>query len=474
MQKNPGKDISPFVNPAMIESVNVVREPSLYDYWLMLVRDKWRILISIAIGMLVATVIVNSMAVQYRSKTRLLVEPIAQNKQASLGAYEYVNSPRLFYKTQYEIITSRNIAKQVINSLGLLNDKRFMANFASNKELSDPTGSLSDLPLTQIQTQITTADELETFVDFLLGALRVSGGSDSQIFNIEYEAPDPFLASDIANAIADSYINFGVSSRGKGAVHATDWLTRQDNNLRLKLEKSETKLQEFKHQHSMLGTGINQEVSNTKLSALAKELIIAQSARSDAQVRYYQIKSIRDQNGDVKSISSILNNVVIVKLKQAEIDQAREVSELSQRYGSNHPKLITAKTKLLKAQNTINDVVSDIVENLRKEVALTHAREQKLRGLIAQEEESARDFQSKDFLLGKLEQEVEYSRRMYESFLAKASDIESKTNFNISNITILDPAHPVLKPFSPNIKRIFILCTIIGAFIGVLFTFLRR
>lgn len=472
MQQNPGKGISPFGNQAMIESVNVVREPGLYDYWLLLARSKWRILIFIAIGMLAAVLIINSMTAQYRSTTRLLVEPITQTKQVSLGAYEYVDSPRLFYKTQYEIITSRNIAKQVIKNLDLLNDQRFMAYFDNKKEQSDTTDSLSDSPLTQ--TQLTAADELETFVDLLLTALKVSGGNDSQIFDIEYEAPDPFLASDIANAIADAYINFGVSSRGKGAVHATDWLSQQDNNLRLKLEQSETKLQKFKHEHSMLGTGSNQEVSNTKLTALAKELIIAQSARSEAQVRYYQIKAIRDQNGDLKSISSILNNVVIVKLKQAEIDQAREVSELSQRYGSNHPKLITAKTKLLKAQNTINDVVDDIVENLRKEVALTNAREQKLRGLIAQEEESARDFQSKDFQLGKLEQEVEYSRRMYESFLAKASEIESKTNFNISNITVLDPAHPVLKPFSPNIKRIFILCTIIGAFIGILFTFLRR
>ncbi len=467
LQNNPGKGISPFGNQAMIESVNVAREPGLHDYWLMLSRYKWSILSFIVIGMLAAVVITNSMTAQYRSKTRLLVEPITQNKQASLGAYEYVNSPRLFYQTQYEIITSRNIAKQVIKNLDLLNDERFVAYF--NNNTSD---SISDSSVTQ--TQPSEAVQLEAFVDILLSALRVSGGNDSQIFDIEYEAPEPFLASDIANAIADAYINFGVSSRGEGAVHATDWLTRQDNSLRLKLEKTETTLQEFMRQHSMLGTGSNQAVSNTRLTELAKQLIIAQSARSDAEVRYYQIKAIREKNGDLKSISSILNNVVIVKLKQAEIDQAKEVSELSQRYGSNHPQLITAKTKLLKAQNTIKNVVNEIVENLRKEVTLTIARERKLRGLIALEEGSARDYQSKDFQLSKLEQEVEYNRRMYESFLAKASEIESKTNFSISNITVLDPAHPVLKPFSPNIKRIFILCTIIGAFIGVLFTFLRR
>ena len=471
LQKNPGRGVSPYGNQAMIESINEIREPNFFDYWLILARYKWSILIFIVIGMLVAVMIINSVTPKYRSKARLLVEPIAQNKQASLGAYEYVNSPRLFYQTQYEIITSRNVAKKVIKNLDLLNDKRFMAYYYDQGKSSVTNDSLSDASITS--TQLSEAGELEDFVDMLLSALMISGGKDSQVFNIEYEAPDPMLASDITNAIADAYINFGVSSRGKGAVLATDWLTQQDDDLRLKLEKSETKLQGFKNQHSMLGSGSNQEVSNTRLSELAKQLITAQAVRSDAEVRYHQISAIRKQNGDLRSISSILNNVVIVKLKQAEIEQAREVSELSQRYGSNHPKLITAKTKLLKAQYAINDVVDEIVENLRKEVSLTNAREQKLRGLIALEEESARDFQSKDFQLGKLEQKVAYNRGMYENFLAKATDIESKTNFNISNITILDPAHPVLKPFSPNIKRIFILCTLIGAFIGILFAFLR-
>jgi uncharacterized protein involved in exopolysaccharide biosynthesis len=466
LQHNLGNGVSPFGNQSLIKTVNKVNEPSFLDYWLILVRFKWSILAFIIIGMLAAVMITKSMTPQYRSKARLLVEPITQNKQASLGAYEYVDSPRLFYQTQYEIITSRNIAKQVIKNLGLHNDKRFLASFKMD-ELSIADSSL---PIKNISESI----RLEPFVDLLLTDLRVSGGNDSQIFDIEYDATDPVLASEIANAIADTYIKFGASSRGIGAAHATDWLTKQDKKLRLKLEKSETALQEFKSEHSMLDTGSNLEVSNTKLSALAKQLIIAQSDRSDAEVRYHQIKAISDQDGDLNSISSILNNKVIVKLKEAEIDRAREVSELAQRYGSNHPKLITAKTKLQKAQNTINNVVTEIVANLGKEVSLTKARERKLRGLIDREESSARNLKSKGFQLGKLEQKLAYHRRMHEDFRAKASAIESKTNFSISNITILDPAHPVFKPHSPNIKRIFILCTIIGTFIGILFAFLRK
>jgi uncharacterized protein involved in exopolysaccharide biosynthesis len=467
LQKNPGNGVSPFGNQAIIKTVNKVHEPSLLDYWLILAKYKWSILFFIITGMLAAVLLINSMTPQYRSKARLLVEPITQNKQTSLGAYEYVDSPRLFYQTQYEIITSRNIAKQVIKNLGLQNDKRFLASFDEMDELAPAD---SPFPIKNISENM----RLEPFVDLLLTDLRVSGGNDSQIFDIEYDATDPVLASEIANALADAYINFGASSRGKGAAHTTDWLTKQDKKLRLKLEKSEIALQEFKSEHSMLDTGSNLEVSNTKLSALAKQLIIAQSDRSDAEVRYHQIKAISEQNGDLNSISSILNNEVIVKLKEAEIDQAREVSELAQRYGSNHPKLITAKTKLQKAQNTISNVVNEIVANLSKEVSLTKARERKLRGLIGREETSARNLQSKGFQLGKLEQKLAYHRRMYEEFLAKASEIESKTNFSISNITILDPAHPVFKPYSPNIKRIFILCTVIGAFIGILFAFLRK
>ncbi len=471
LEHNPGKEVSPYsTSKALIEGVSDENQPGLLDYWRIIYKHKWSILAFTVLGILTAILIIKTTTPLYQSTSRLLVEPIAQNKQASLGAYEYVKSPRLFYQTQYEIITSRNIAKQVIRNLDLLNDKRFTSSITDEKEMFAPDKSFFSSPMAH--AQLSTSGKLELYVDKLLNGLRVSGGSDSQIFNIKYQAVEPMLASDVANAVADAYINFGVTSRTKGAVQATDWLTQQEDELRVKLENSEAKLQEYKNTHRMLGTGSNQAISKTKLSSLAKQLIAAQSSRSDAEVRYNQILAINNK-GDLNSISSILNNNVVVKLKQAELDQAREVSELSQRYGAKHPKLVTAKTKLRQAKKAVRRVVNQIVANLRKEVELTKAREQKIRSLMAREEASARDYQIKDFQLGKLEQAAAYNRRMYEEFLAKASDIESKTKFSVSNITILDPAHPIFKPFSPNIKRLLILCTIAGAFLGVFLAFLR-
>ncbi len=456
----------------------------LSEYWFVIKRHRWGILsfamAALFIGMLVAF----SATPQYKSSVKLLAEPIIQGQGESVGNYEYVNTAWLFYETQYEIIASRAIAEQVINKLDLTNNPSFTgANKKKLFKLPSFDFSIKDLipdAWRQSDTELNTGgepievDRLAPYVGLLLGNLKVSGGKESQIITVEYSGPDPVLVSNIVNAVSQAYIEFGLSTRLLTAQQTTGWLTEQLSSLRKTLDTSEENLQAYKSEHRLIDTASSQRVATTKLASLTSELIRAQTSLNDRNVAYNQVKRIQREGGNFQSISSVLSSRVIEDFKKEQSKLSRRVSELSERYGEKHPKMIAARSELAEAQRTLGGEIGKIVSNVSRERNIASSQVAQLKQLIAQQEQGIQVKQSGEWGLLKLEREVETNRLMYENFLTSTREMESKTDYNVSNVKVVDRAHPTGAPFKPKKKLIMLVAFALGAFLGILVAFLRE
>jgi capsular exopolysaccharide synthesis family protein len=456
----------------------------LSEYWFVIKRHRWGILsfamAALFIGMLVAF----SAIPQYKSSVKLLAEPIIQGQGESVGNYEYVNTAWLFYETQYEIIASRAIAEQVINKLDLTNNPSFtgankkklfkLPSFDfSIKDLIPDAWRQSDAEI-DIGGEPIEVDKLAPYVGLLLGNLKVTGGKESQIITIEYSGSDPVLVSNIVNAVSQAYIEFGLSTRLLTAQQTTGWLTEQLSSLRETLDASEEKLQAYKAEHQLIDTASSQRVATTKLASLTSELIRAQTSLNDMNVAYNQVKRIQREGGNFQAISSVLSSRVIEDLKKEQSKLSRRVSELSERYGEKHPKMIAARSELAEAQRTLRGEIGKIVSNIRRERNIASSQVAQLKQLIAQQEQGIQVKQGGEWELLKLEREVETNRIMYENFLTSTREMESKTDYNVSNVKVVDRAHPAGAPYKPKKKLIMLVAFVLGAFLGILVAFLRE
>jgi uncharacterized protein involved in exopolysaccharide biosynthesis len=122
-----------------------------------------------------------------------------------------------FYQTQYELLKSRNLARRVIDQLGLEPQTRkktdeetqsFLGNLASSLQvwlagiLGAETKTTADPGQTEPELPPPAAQE-----GALLGNLMIDPVRNSRLVKISYDSPRPAEAAAVANAIANNFIN---------------------------------------------------------------------------------------------------------------------------------------------------------------------------------------------------------------------------------------------------------------------------
>ena len=123
--------------------------------------------------------------------------------------------------------------------------------------------------------------------------LKVSTEAKTRLVEILYDSKDPQLAADFVNTLTAEFIQQNLEAHWKTTQQTGEWLTRQMEDVRIKLEKSEDELQSYAHASGLLFTSekvgsalIEDNVAEEKLRQLQEELSKAHGDRVAKQSRY--------------------------------------------------------------------------------------------------------------------------------------------------------------------------------------------
>ena len=304
--------------------------------------------------------------------------------------------------------------------------------------------------------------------------MTVEGLKDSEIVTVGFDAVDPELAAEIANQIAGAYIELERNARSSLSREANQWVAAQLEELRQKLAQSEVALHQFQVRKGLLDSQSLQTTNQEKLSAVARDLIEAQSKRALAEVRYQQAREIETRGGGYESLLGVIENAAVLALKNEEAKLARTVQELSVRHGENFPRLIAAKADLAENTRRLKAEIAIAVEAIRKEYEAVLSHEQHLKKLSETLKSSLQNLTTKEHELTKLEREAAINRELFEMFLSRGKEIGVTSEFNATNIRIVDRAAPPREPYSPNPIRVFALAGLLSGFLGIVLAFLRE
>src|SRR4051812_15258434 len=188
-----------------------------------LVRAVWgrrlRILTITALGAAVAFAGAKMVSPQYRSETRVLIEPRApafastQTNDASAGPL----LDELNIASQVQILQSADLIKQVINNLKLYNLPEFDA-AANGSALTDILVSL------HLKKNPLENPPEERVIDAFTERLQVYQVPGSRVIGITFTSKDPKLAASIPNAIAQVYLAIQSGAKLDSNTEATRWL----------------------------------------------------------------------------------------------------------------------------------------------------------------------------------------------------------------------------------------------------------
>ena len=421
----------------------------------------------------------------YQSEARLLVR---YNQQNLAGTQQYEGTPMhyLFYETQSDILRSRALAERVVDALGLDEVKPSASPPpAARSEAQLMVDSIkAQLPnwrewipeewqIKKSQAPVFKRGPKAAAIGRVLGGLSVSGGKASEVMSVRYESADPREASTMANAVAEAYIGFRLESRFNSASEATSWLGKRLEELRAKLAQSELALSQFQATEGMVDTVNRENIISARLGSLTSEFIRAQTKRAEAESRYQQVKNLDGEVGDRVSVAVMVQNPLVLEAHREKLRYQRRASELGERYGEKHPKMISTLADLEAAKRSLKEEVVKSVEQTRKEYEIAKIQEAKLQQFIDQQQSEMRSLSGKAYELAKLEREVDANRELYVSFLGRFKEADVAADYDLTDVRIIDRAQTPRTPFKPNKTKMVMIAVIMGLFVGIGLAFAR-
>lgn len=436
----------------------------LIAYWRVIQRRKWGILGLAVFLTLLVTVVVFMMTPIYSSTVTLLVE---QNKAKLLSIdeiYSGVSSDQSHYQTQVELLQSNALMEGVVDRLKLTAHPLFDPR-VQHSMVKDLLASMG------MGAAVVTEQEIRKHVvDALENMVSVEGSKKSQLIKISVSSSDAQLAANIANAIADVYIESDMEARFKRTQKATDWMNSHLTSLKAKLEQSERALQVYREQHNLIDTkDLSLSGAAGQLEVMLKSLVEARMARAQAKSNLDQVSRAK---GNEVSMPVVQRNPLVANLMGTVSEQERKVSELSNRYGVQHPKLIQAQAELKQAKRNLQNQVDDVVNGLEREYEVARANESALAGAVAETKQGIQGTNRKEFELTTLERDVKSNRDLYDMFMGRLKETSTAGDLQSVVARVVDPATVSDLPIKPKKRMIVMLAFVLSLMLGVAVAFL--
>lgn len=455
--------IPPQETPPSFQEPLTEEEPHLRDYWRIL-RKHIRLIGGCMFGVaLLAGIVVSLMTPQYTAETTLLIERRAPQALKVEGAQQEAVGPDEYdyYKTQYELLRSHALASQVIQDEKLetqtwLTEKNDRLSFLSNMFESVSSWLIGS-------TRIDPADD-QSKVDLhiiknYIRELEVKPFPRTRLVRVTFTSPDPELSAKIVNAHAAAYMHYGVELRTRANIDAQKFLEEKLVELKDRVEKSETALNEYRREKGILSLDEKENIVVDRLSDLNRRLTEAEANRIDLEA---QVRLIRKR--DYNSLPAVLDNALIQTLKGQLTPREAEYTQLSSRFKPDYPKLVELKAEIEEARQRISSEIAKVVAGIESAFLAAEGKERSLREKMEEQKAATLGLKDASVNYAILAREVDTNRQLYDSVLQRMKEMGVAAELRSSNVQVVDKGEVPQNPSRPR-KALTLL---VSMFLGLL------
>ena len=457
-------------------------------------RFKWGILGLALVVTLIATVVAYSLRPVYRASTTLLIEPPSNQRAVSLEEMFYAGrAPANYFQTQYEVITSRDVALRVVEKLDLAQHPEFQprqdanwwqqlgARFGFDFQTPDLDffGFLPFLPAPEpaapqdpeaLAADTVRADQrrLNGLADNIRHRLGVRPLDRTQIVQLSFASNSPQLAADVVNTFAEAYIESSLDARLEATRQTSAWLTERLAGMRENLERSEKALQAFREREGLVQqTGGVLSILEQELADNNSKLSAARGERMQLETVYQQVRAAGNNLDRLLNIPQIASNESVSGAQSAYRAAQAEINQLQSRYGPRHPQMVAATTRRDQARANVQQLAMAAASTIRTQYQVARDNEQSMTRLTAESRASMQDLNRNRHELRVLERDVETNRQLYDMFLTRFKETGAAEGVQSVNARVLDEALVPGGPFKPNRQQIIRTAFILSIMAGI-------
>lgn len=446
------------------------------ETWRALKRRRLTILLTTVLGLLLAVLILSRITPQYTATATVMLDA----RQANIVDFEDVLSglPRDEDTVNSEILVVRSpvLAAMVARDLNLVADPEFNPTIEGASDgilgavglggladgVADALGARAPGPMV---AEAAMAVEHDAVIGAVMERLKVSRIARSRALDIRFTATSPDVAARFVNGLADVYLADQLRAKRQATEGAQTFLDARVQELREKVRAAERRIEEYRVGAGLIG-GPGATVAGQQLSEINTQLVLAQTARAEADARLGQVRGLI-QSGRPDAVGEVLASPLIVDLRGRETAIEQQIAELGEEYGDRHPRMIGARAELQDIKGRIAGEVEKIITALQNNVAIARAREATLARSVANLEQTAANQGAAEVQLRALEREADAARSLFQLFLSRASETETQSGLQAPDARILARAAPPTTPAFPDPLIILPIAGVLSLIIGM-------
>ncbi|HYM62414.1 MAG TPA: polysaccharide biosynthesis tyrosine autokinase [Thermoanaerobaculia bacterium] len=438
------------------------RDTPLADQWSVIVKGRKLIIICVAVGLLSALLMSLFAEAKYKAVVVLNVERDI-GRLFEVGTEQaYAPSDPNFLATQTRLMRSREVAERVVTRLNLLGHQDINPSKSGLFRAGTPTSNESD------------AGDLARAAVGIQGGVTATPVPTTNLVELAYVGRSPKATADIANALAESYIDWTLESKFQVVGQASKFLTAQIETLKSEVEQKETQLHEYGLQKDIISVDPKTNVTLQKLESLNKDYSAAMSDRVTKESRFYELQA------SPTSSAASPTDPVVAQLNAEILKLQRAYTEKAQLYKPEFPALKELKRQTEEAQRALANAeqqsASKAREEARHEYLTAQRREQSLKEALELQKREAMQLNSNAVEFNNLRNEVETKRNLLDTLQKRQAETEVTARLRgqrVSTIRIVDRALVPYQPFSPSYPRNLWQGFLYGALAGVALAFMR-
>jgi len=381
----------------------------------------------------------------YRATVSLLVD--AKNEQSLSNVLPLIlPQEKLSYlQTQMDIITSKRVARKVVQDLKLAENPSTRAAF----ERAGGEGAIE-----------------EWLAESLLKKLKVET-SQSSIIQVTFSSADPHHSAGIANAFAKAYIDTMLELRVEPTRQAAEWYDEQLKTLRVNLEDAQAKLTNYLQREGIVSVDERSDVDSTRLGALSEQVVKAQEQTFQWSAREQQAREFLKRGGSLDRLPDVLDNPFVQRLKTDLHQGEAKLHELATQYGSNYPQYQRQLSENRSLREKLDAEMRKVAEGIASSARQSRQREANLTKAMAAQRARLLELKDSRNEFTVLRRNVESAERAYDTAMQRhvVSQVESRASQ--TNVTVLNPAAVPGKPSLPKIPLNIALSVVVGTILGI-------
>jgi polysaccharide biosynthesis transport protein len=356
----------------------------------------------------------------YKSSARILIDKSANRY---LQANRIADGPvfdDMETGSQVHVLTSESLVVPIVRSMNLANDPEFAGSWAQGTEngagLLAAAGRLlgwdAETPIAPDVVRERTA--VETFIK----RLTVSREDVANVITVTFASRDPQKAANIANALADTYLEATLKARLESSKFASNLLQSRLTDLKRQLSDADRALQEYRVSSNLPGgTG---SLYSAQMSGLNSRLIAARIALVESKAK---IEHDQQSSRGGKPHVATPDNDVIARLRAQYLELGVAASEMESRVGADHNAVIKVRKRMERLGAAIRDERERIAGAYPNEHKLAKARYDELAAALAELEGEAKTNSQAQVTLQDLETSAEALRSLHNTALQKFNEI---------------------------------------------------